>query len=37
VGLFKHFPSLREIDVQMTTPGKQGAAELRPQSTVLGW
>ncbi|MDR1685517.1 MAG: DUF2796 domain-containing protein [Desulfovibrio sp.] len=37
VGLFKHFPSLREIDVQMTTPGKQGAAELTPQSAILRW
>jgi hypothetical protein len=37
VALFKHFPSLQEIDVQMTTPGRQGAAELTPQSAVLQW
>jgi hypothetical protein len=37
VGLFKYFPSLQEIEVQMVTPGKQGAAELTPQSAVLRW
>jgi hypothetical protein len=28
---------LREIDAQMTVPGKQGAAELTPQSPILRW
>jgi hypothetical protein len=37
VGLFKHFPSLQEIAVQMLTPAGQGAAELTPQSSVIRW
>ncbi|MDR1947373.1 MAG: DUF2796 domain-containing protein [Desulfovibrio sp.] len=37
VRMFAQFPDLREIEVQTVTPGRQGAAELTPQSNVIGW
>jgi hypothetical protein len=37
LSIFKYFPSLREITVQMVTPEKQGAAGLTPRSAVLRW
>lgn len=37
VGLFKHFPALNEIEVQMITPKGQGAAELTKEAGVIKW
>lgn len=37
IALFKFFPSLQKIEVQMVTPEKQGAAQLSPTSTTVAW
>jgi hypothetical protein len=37
VGMFKRFPNLKEMDVQMVTPKGQGAAELTPKANVITW
>jgi hypothetical protein len=37
VDLFRAFPDLHKVEVQMITSGKQGAAELVPESNVLRW
>ena len=37
VGMFKAFPNLHEIEVQMVTPKGQSAAELTPDSAVIRW
>ena len=37
VDLFRAFPNLHEIEVQMVTPGGQKAAELTPESNTLRW
>ncbi|MDR0564269.1 MAG: DUF2796 domain-containing protein [Azoarcus sp.] len=37
VDLFRAFPNLQKINVQMVTPKGQGAAELTPQSNTLRW
>jgi hypothetical protein len=37
VDLFRAFPDLHEVEVQMLTSGKQGAAELVPESNLLRW
>ncbi|MDR2055318.1 MAG: DUF2796 domain-containing protein [Desulfovibrio sp.] len=37
VDMFKAFPNLKEIEIQMVTPKGQGAAELTPQANVVKW
>ncbi|MDR0701609.1 MAG: DUF2796 domain-containing protein [Azoarcus sp.] len=37
IRLFKAFPALREIAVQIALPGRQRAAELTPESSTLKW
>ncbi|MDR2801071.1 MAG: DUF2796 domain-containing protein [Desulfovibrio sp.] len=37
VGMFKAFPNLKEIKMQMVTPKGQRAAELTPQSNIAQW
>ncbi|MDR3357324.1 MAG: DUF2796 domain-containing protein [Desulfovibrio sp.] len=37
VEMFKAFPNLKEIEMQMITPKGQGAAELTPRSNVAEW
>lgn len=37
VDLFRAFPDLHKVEVQMVTSGKQGAAELVPESNALRW
>lgn len=37
VDLFRVFPNLREVEVQMVTPKGQSAAELIPESNMLRW
>jgi hypothetical protein len=35
VNLFKYFPKLQEVEVQMVTPAGQKAAELNPEDNIL--
>ncbi|MDR1368204.1 MAG: DUF2796 domain-containing protein [Candidatus Accumulibacter sp.] len=37
VDLFRVFPNLHEMEVQMVIPGGQKAAELTPESNTLRW
>ena len=37
VNLFKVFPGLRQMEVQMVTPKGQKAAKLTPESNVIQW
>jgi hypothetical protein len=37
IGMFKVFPNLHEIEVQMLTPKGQGAASLGKNSSVIKW
>ncbi|MDR2612680.1 MAG: DUF2796 domain-containing protein [Deltaproteobacteria bacterium] len=36
-GLFKAFPNLQDLDVQLVSPKGQTGAELSPSSTSLAW